>query len=625
MSAVSRMKPLRYRTVFISDVHLGFKGCQAELLLDFLRNVECRKLYLVGDIIDCWNLQNGLYWPQAHNNVIRTILGKAKHDTEVVYVPGNHDELFREHIGLVFGNVTIRRRDLHTTADGRRMLVLHGDEFDGVVKISPLLAKIGARAYGFLLSANHLVNALRRSLGFGYWSLAAFLKHRVKNAVQYIGSFEKAVAHAARKEGVDGLVCGHIHRPEIRDVDGVLYCNDGDWVESCSALVEHFDGRLELLHWAEFRAAAPGPGTGGPAGGWQRGVRIALASDAWMPQTNGVVRTLTNTVRILESRAHRVYPVTPVPFATLPLPTYPDIRVAVRPARRVARILDVVDPDRVHIATEGPVGLAARAWCLRRRRAFTTSFHTRFPEYVRLRAPVPESWSYRLLRWFHRTGRPHPGPHPVPAGRAGPPGFRNPRGVGRGVDTRLFRPDSPAALDVSRPVLMCMGRVAVEKNVEAFLRLNVPGTKIVVGDGPALETLRRAWPDVVFTGARYGESLAAMLAAADVFVFPSRTDTFGVVLLEAMACGVPVAAYPVTGPKDVVVDGVTGVLDEDLAAAVRGALKLDRGACRRFALGRSWEAATDQFLSALVPASAVDPLRQPGGQLRPDAQQHQRE
>mgnify|MGYP001827128841 CR=1 FL=1 len=260
MNAVSRMKPLRYRTVFISDVHLGFKGCQADLLLDFLRSVECRKLYLVGDIIDCWSLRNGLYWPQAHNNVIRTILGKAKHDTDVIYVPGNHDELFRDHIGLVFGNVTIRRRDLHTTADGRRMLVLHGDEFDGVVKISPLLARAGARAYGFLLSANHLVNALRRSLGFGYWSLAAFLKHRVKNAVQYIGSFEHAVAHAARKEGVDGLVCGHIHRPEIRDVDGVLYCNDGDWVESCSALVEHFDGRLELLHWAEHRAATQAHG-----------------------------------------------------------------------------------------------------------------------------------------------------------------------------------------------------------------------------------------------------------------------------------------------------------------------------------------------------------------------------
>jgi UDP-2,3-diacylglucosamine pyrophosphatase LpxH len=255
MNRLRSMKPLRYRTVFISDVHLGFKGCQAELLLDFLRSVECEKLYLVGDIIDCWSLRNGLYWPQAHNNVIRTILGKAKHDTEVIYVPGNHDELFRDHIGLVFGNLTIRQRDLHTTADGRRLLVLHGDEFDSVVKVSPLLARIGARAYGFLLRANRYVNAIRRGLGYGYWSLAAFLKHRVKNAVQYIGNFEQAVAHAARREGLDGLVCGHIHRPEVREVNGVLYCNDGDWVESCSALVEHFDGRLELLHWAEYRAA----------------------------------------------------------------------------------------------------------------------------------------------------------------------------------------------------------------------------------------------------------------------------------------------------------------------------------------------------------------------------------
>ncbi len=314
-----------------------------------------------------------------------------------------------------------------------------------------------------------------------------------------------------------------------------------------------------------------------------------------------------------------------MPFATLPLPTYPDIRVAVRPLRRVGRILDGIDPDRVHIATEGPVGIAARAWCLRRGRAFTTSFHTRFPEYVRLRAPVPESWSYRLLRWFHGPAAQTLVPTRSQRDALARRGFGNLQVWGRGVDTGLFRPDQPAVLDVPRPVLMYMGRVAVEKNVEAFLRLGVSGTKVVVGDGPALETLRRSWPDVIFTGARYGEDLAAMLAAADVFVFPSRTDTFGVVLLEAMACGVPVAAYPVTGPKDVVMDGVTGVLDDDLAAAVRGALKLDRDACRRFALKHSWEAATDQFYTALVPASAVDPLRQPGGELRPDSQEHQRE
>jgi glycosyltransferase involved in cell wall biosynthesis len=344
-----------------------------------------------------------------------------------------------------------------------------------------------------------------------------------------------------------------------------------------------------------------------------------------MPQTNGVVRTLTTTVRVLEARGHRVHPVTPVPFATFPLPTYPDVRVAIRPGRTVARILDGIDPERVHIATEGPIGLAARAWCLRRGRAFTTSFHTRFPEYLRLRAPVPEAWSYRVLRWFHapaaRTLVPTPSQRDALAAR----GFRNLRVWGRGVDTSLFRPDNPATLQGPRPVLMYMGRVAVEKNIEAFLRLRVPGSKVVVGDGPALDDLRRSWPEVTFTGARYGRELAAMLAAADVFVFPSRTDTFGVVLLEAMACGIPVAAYPVTGPRDVVVNGVTGVLDEDLNAAVRGALTLDAGACRRFALERSWEAATDQFLAALVPASAVDPVRKPRGQLRPEAEQRQGE
>ena len=354
-------------------------------------------------------------------------------------------------------------------------------------------------------------------------------------------------------------------------------------------------------------------------------MRIALASDAWMPQTNGVVRTLTNTMRVLEARGHRVHAITPVPFATLPLPTYPDIRVAVRPGRRVARILDRIDPERVHIATEGPVGLAARAWCLSRRRAVTTTFHTRFPEYLRLRAPVPEAWSYRVLRRFHdpasRTLVPTGSQREALAAR----GFRNLGVWGRGVDTGLFRPDNAARLDVPRPVLMYMGRVAVEKNIEAFLRLRVPGTKVVVGDGPALEDLKRSWPGVTFTGARFGEALASLLAAADVFVFPSRTDTFGVVLLEAMACGVPVAAYPVTGPRDVVVDGVTGVLDEDLAAAVLGALRLDRGACRRYALEHSWEAATDQFLAALVPASAVDPVRQPRGQLRPETEQQQGE
>ena len=242
---------LRLRSVFISDVHLGFKGCRAEFLLDFLRRVECEQIYLVGDIIDLWSLQRTFYWPQAHNDVIRTILGKAKHGTRVVYVPGNHDRAFRDHDGLTLGNVEIRLEAIHETADGRRFLVLHGDEFDSIVRASPLLESVGSHAYAAALRLNRYVNAVRQRLGYPYWSLAAFLKHKVKNAVKYIANFERALAVEARRRGVDGVICGHIHRAEITEIDGILYCNDGDWVESCTTLVEDFAGRLSLLRWTE--------------------------------------------------------------------------------------------------------------------------------------------------------------------------------------------------------------------------------------------------------------------------------------------------------------------------------------------------------------------------------------
>ena len=242
---------LRLRSVFISDVHLGFKECRAEFLLDFLRRVECEQIYLVGDIIDLWSLQRSFYWPQAHNDVIRTILGKAKHGTRVIYVPGNHDHAFRDHDGLTLGNVEIRLEAIHETADGRRFLVLHGDEFDSIVRASPLLESLGNRAYAGALRMNRYVNAVRQMLGYPYWSLAAFLKHKVKNAVKYIANFERALAVEARRRGVDGVICGHIHRAEITEIDGILYCNDGDWVESCTTLVEDFTGRLSLLRWTE--------------------------------------------------------------------------------------------------------------------------------------------------------------------------------------------------------------------------------------------------------------------------------------------------------------------------------------------------------------------------------------
>ncbi len=245
---------VRYRSIFISDVHLGTRGCQAELLLDFIRQVTCDRLYLVGDIVDGWKLRSGWYWPQAHNDVVQKVLRLARKGVEVIYVPGNHDEVVRDFCGVHFGGVVVARDIVHQTADGRRFLVMHGDEFDGVVQYAPWLAFVGDWAYRTVLMLNTLVNRVRRRLGFGYWSLSAFLKVKVKNALQFIEDFEGAVAAEARRRGVDGVICGHIHKAEMRDIDGVTYINDGDWVESCTALVEHFDGRMEILHWAKQRS-----------------------------------------------------------------------------------------------------------------------------------------------------------------------------------------------------------------------------------------------------------------------------------------------------------------------------------------------------------------------------------
>ena len=242
---------LALRTVWISDVHLGTPGCNAELLLDFLKSTECETLYLVGDIIDGWQLRKGWYWPTRHNDVVRCILKKAKHGTRVVYLPGNHDEALRDFTGLNFGGVEVVDDIIHRTADGRDLLVIHGDQFDGVVLYARWLAFLGDHTYTLLLKLNRVVNAVRKRLGLPYWSLSSHLKKKVKNAVQYVCSFEAAVAHAASERGADGVVCGHIHTAEIRQIGDVTYYNDGDWVESCTALVEHFDGRIEILDWAK--------------------------------------------------------------------------------------------------------------------------------------------------------------------------------------------------------------------------------------------------------------------------------------------------------------------------------------------------------------------------------------
>ena len=258
------------RTVFISDVHLGFRGCQAEYLLDFLTQFDAEQLVLVGDILDLWSLKRSLYWPVAHQEVVKAILRIVHRGARVVYVPGNHDEEFRELCGATLGGIEIRRDFIHETADGRRFLVLHGDDFDAAVKFSGLLKGVGERFYDLMLWLGRGVQWLRRRFGFGYWSLATWVKQKIPDARLYIARFESAAAHAAARYGLDGVICGHIHRPEIRDVDGIQYCNAGDWVEHCSALVEHRNGQLEILEWADratssvsgpVAAAAPLPAT----------------------------------------------------------------------------------------------------------------------------------------------------------------------------------------------------------------------------------------------------------------------------------------------------------------------------------------------------------------------------
>jgi len=330
-------------------------------------------------------------------------------------------------------------------------------------------------------------------------------------------------------------------------------------------------------------------------------MRLALVTDAWLPQVNGVVRTLGHTIREIEAAGHEVTVISPADFRTIPCPTYPEIRLALFAGRAVRRRLDALDPDAVHVSTEGPLGLAARNWCVRRGRPFTTAYHTQFPEYVRARAPIPLSAGYAAVRWFHGRATRTLVTTPSMQRQLEARGLCNLHLWGRGVDTELFRPRGKEFLDLPRPIWLYFGRVAVEKGIGDFLALELPGTKLVVGDGPACEDLRRRYPRAVFAGYRHGEDLAAHISASDVFVFPSRTDTFGLVLLEAMACGVPVAAYPVTGPVDVVLDGVTGVLSEDLRRAALAALELDPQACRAHALKHSWEASTRQFLSALAP------------------------
>ena len=333
-------------------------------------------------------------------------------------------------------------------------------------------------------------------------------------------------------------------------------------------------------------------------------MKIAIVTDAWYPQINGVLRTLTKSREGLEALGHEVLMVTPESFRTIPCPTYPEIRLSVFPGRVVSSRLRNFGPDHLHIATEGPLGLAARGYAKRNQLAFTTAYHTRFPEYVRSRVHIPISWTYAFLRWFHSPSDVVMAPtnavvNDLKSWRVG-----NPVIWPRGVDLDLFKPseNTDAKQGTKNPIFINVGRVSVEKNLEAFLDLDLPGEKWIVGGGPALKQMKALYPDVTFFGAKEMKDLPEIYSKADVFVFPSRTDTFGLVLLEAMACGLPVAAYPVTGPIDVVGVSKAGVLDEDLGKAAKAALKCSRKAARKHAEQFSWEAATQIFAGHLVSA-----------------------
>jgi glycosyltransferase involved in cell wall biosynthesis len=341
-------------------------------------------------------------------------------------------------------------------------------------------------------------------------------------------------------------------------------------------------------------------------------MRILIATDAWHPQVNGVVRTLTSLARSASALGAEVAFLTPDGFPSMGVPTYPGLRIALPNRREIARRIEAACPEAIHIATEGPIGWAARAYCLRHGLTFTTSYTTRFPEYIAARSIIPPALSYAVLRHFHAAAAMTMIATASLRQELAARGFRKLGSWTRGVDTDLFRPDHPAELDLPRPIFMTMGRVAVEKNLEAFVALDLPGSKVVIGDGPARAALERRYPKVRFLGEKTGQDLTAHLAAADVFVFPSLTDTFGVVQLEALACGTPVAAFPVTGPLDVIADHPVGALDTDLRSACIRALGMSRETCRSFALERSWDNSARQFignLSALQPSRSLRPAR----------------
>ena len=330
-------------------------------------------------------------------------------------------------------------------------------------------------------------------------------------------------------------------------------------------------------------------------------MNILIITDAWEPQINGVVRTLKQTKRELEIMGHVVDILSPLEFKTIPCPTYPDIALSLFPGRKIARRIKAFKPDALHISTEGPLGLAARSYAVRNKLPFSTAYHTRFPEYVKARTGIPVAITYKFLKWFHRQSLAVMAPTTTVKKDLESYGFTNVVLWSRGVDLSRFEVQPSEKLNSTKPIFLNVGRVAVEKNIEAFLELNLPGSKVVIGDGPSLPYLKEKYPLVQFLGAKDQSQLPEYYNSADVFVFPSKTDTFGLVLLEAMACGLPVAAYPVTGPIDVIGQSTAGALHEDLEIACLTALKISRETARQYAEGFSWQAATEQFVKHLQP------------------------
>jgi glycosyltransferase involved in cell wall biosynthesis len=334
-------------------------------------------------------------------------------------------------------------------------------------------------------------------------------------------------------------------------------------------------------------------------------MKIMIVTDAWEPQVNGVVRTLKQTSHELTAMGHQIEMITPKQFKTIPCPTYPDISLSLFAGKAVAKKIKAFAPNAIHIATEGPLGLAARSYALRHQLPFSTAYHTRFPEYVQARTGMPLSWTYAFLRWFHGPSMAVMAPTIVVKRDLEKFGFTNVVLWSRGVDTEVFRLQPSRVLNSAHPIFLYVGRVAVEKNITAFLEIDLPGSKWVVGDGPALAKIKKQYPNVNYLGVLNQAELAKVYAAADVFVFPSKTDTFGLVLLEAMACGLPVAAYPVTGPIDVLGNSSAGVMNSDLRIACLEALNIPREVARAHAEGFSWRASTEQFAMHLQPVAST--------------------